>query len=83
MHKMIKTNQHSNITKMGTTTIKKPKTLKEQLKLIPIGTTLFIDEKNYRQTTVRKACSALNVQGYDYVPSEKGVFGGINVIRNK
>lgn len=68
---------------MATTTIKKPKTLSEQLKLIQIGTTLFVSEKDYRTTTVRKAVSALNRQGYSYEASEMGVFGGINVTRNK
>ncbi|MEF9923022.1 MAG: hypothetical protein RR854_00415 [Muribaculaceae bacterium] len=68
---------------MTTTTIKKPKTLSDQLKLVPVGTTLFVSERDYRTTTVRKACSALNRKGYYYVPSEMGVFGGINVTRNK
>lgn len=68
---------------MGTTTIKKPKTLSEQLKLIQIGATLFVSEKDYRVTTVRKAVSALNRQGYSFVASEIGIFGGINVTRNK
>lgn len=68
---------------MGITTIKKPKTLIEQLKLITIGNTLFVSDKDYRPQTVRKACSALNKEGYNYTPSEIGTFGGINVTRNK
>lgn len=80
---MTKIKQYTNITKMGTTTIKKPKTLKEQLRLIPFGTTLFVSEKDYRAATVRKAVSALNKEGFSYVASEIGIFGGINVTRNR
>lgn len=62
----------------------KPKTLEEQLLIrVKVGSVEFIDEREYRSRTVRKAVTKLNAKGYDFIATEKGVFGGINVIRNK
>lgn len=68
---------------MATSTIKRAKTLREQLLEMHPGEDRFVDEKDYRKGYVRQLVCDLNAKGHSFEATEKEVIYGIKVIRNK
>lgn len=68
---------------METSTIKRAKTLREQLLNMTPGEHCFVDEKDYRKGYVRQLVCDLNSKGYSFEATEREVIYGIKVIRNK
>lgn len=68
---------------MITGTIKRAKTLREQLLQLHRGEDCFVDEKDYRKGYVRQLVCDLNSKGHSFEATEKGVVYGIKVTRNK
>lgn len=68
---------------MTTKTLKKPKTMREEIASMPIGSELFIPFLAFKPQSVRVAISEFNKRGYSYTASEKGLSDGIKVTRLK
>lgn len=66
---------------MNKATIKKPKTLNEQLLSMTTSGVLFIPFREYTEMHVRKIVRQLNKQGFSYKASTAGVIDGTSVTR--
>lgn len=66
---------------MSKATIRKPKSLNEQLLCMSANGILFIPFREYTEMHVRKIVRKLNNEGFSYKASTAGVIDGTNVTR--
>lgn len=68
---------------MNEATIKRGKSLRQQLTDIKISDSVLIGNKEFKDATVRRTIWVLNNSGYSFVATSRGVIDGICVTRLK
>ena len=61
--------------------IKRYKSLRQQLMDMKISDSVIIDNKEFKDATVRRIIWMLNNSGYSFTASSRGIVDGINVTR--
>ena len=63
--------------------IQRPKGLKENLKAMRVGDTCEIRTSDYKSSVVRTILYVLNMEGYHFTSTERGLLDSIKVTRLK